>query len=100
TIGTNHDGAGFATDLLGLDIAGAVTESVFLVMTDERLAAGIDHDHPARFGEDLAAALVAFLPRATEVFHAARSLWRSPRSDRRERRSRRGCDRQWRGHGR
>ena len=71
-VGTNHDGAGFAADLLGLDIARAVTEAILLVVTNERLAAGIDNDDPAGFGEDLAAALIAFLPRATEIFHAAR----------------------------
>src|SRR3984893_7738739 len=81
-IRTYHDGAGFVAELLSPDIARAVPESIFLVVTDERLAAGIDHDDPAGFGEDLAAALIAFLARATEVFHAARPLRRRTRRDR------------------
>src|SRR5450631_1412829 len=71
-VGTNHDGAGLAADLLGADIARTVTESLILVVANERLAAGIDNDHTAGLGEDLAAALIAFLPRSAEVFHASR----------------------------
>src|SRR5438477_8374785 len=75
-VGTNHDRAGFAAHLLGLDVARAKAEAILFVVANERLAGGVDHDHPAGFGEDPAAALVAFLPLAAEIFHATRPLWR------------------------
>src|ERR1700730_7692085 len=81
-IRTYHDGAGFVAELLSPDIARAVPESIFLVVTDERLAAGIDHDDPAGFGEDLATALVALVAVAAEIFHAPRSLRGGARRDR------------------
>jgi hypothetical protein len=49
-VGANHDGAGFVADPLGPDIARAVAEAVHLVMPNERLAAGIDHDDAAGLG--------------------------------------------------
>src|SRR5579871_5541954 len=66
-IGPEHDGAVFAADLLGADIARAVAEALVLVVADEGLTARIDHDHTAGLGEDLAAALIAFLALAAEV---------------------------------
>ena len=59
-VGTNHDGAGVAADLLGLDVARAEAESVHLVVANERLAAGIANDDAAGFGEDGAAAFLGF----------------------------------------
>ena len=67
-------------------------------MTDERLTRGIDHDDPARFGEDLAAALIAFLPRATEILHAAWPRRGRARSNRGQRRGGRRRGRKRRGH--
>src|SRR6266849_2115664 len=97
-VGTDHDGPGFAADLLGLDVARAETEAILFVVANERLARGIDHDDPAGFGEDLAAALIALLPRAAEIFHAARSLWRRARSNRGQGLGRRRRGRKRRGH--
>src|SRR6202051_1185455 len=81
-VGANHDGAGLATDLLGPNVARAEAESILFVVTNERLAAGIDEHDPTWFGENLAPALIAFPPRATEVIQALRSLWRGTRSNR------------------
>ena len=83
-VGTDHDGAGLAADLPGLDVARAEAESILLVVADEGLAAGIDDDDAAGFGEDVAAALLALLTRAAEIFHAARSLCRGARRNRRQ----------------
>src|SRR6266403_4331839 len=78
-IGANHDGAGFAADLLGPDVARAEAESILFVVANEGLAAGIDDDDPTWFGEDLAAALIAFPPRAAEVIQALWPLCRGTR---------------------
>ena len=64
------------------DVARAEAESFVFVVTNERLAGGVDDDDPAGLGEHLAAALVAFLPRAAEILHAARALRRGAGSDR------------------
>ena len=80
----------------GLDVARAVTEAIDLVVADERPAAGIANDDPARFGNDRAAALLAFSPFAPETLHGPRSLRRRAGRDRRQGlgRRRRGWD--WR----
>jgi hypothetical protein len=80
-----HDGAVFAADLLGADVARAEAEAVHFVVTNERLAAGIANDDAAGFGEHRASALLGFLARATEIIEAARSSRGCSGRDRRQR---------------
>src|SRR6202012_1853141 len=98
-VGTEHDGAGLAADLLGLDVARAKTETIELVVADERFAVGIADDDPAGFGDDGAAAYLAFVPLVAEIIEPARALRGGSRHDRRQRLGGRRC-RQWRGDGR
>ena len=64
---TEHDGAGFVADPLGLDIAGAEAETLLFIVADEGLTARIDHDHATGLREDLAASLIALLPLGAEI---------------------------------
>src|SRR3954453_20030771 len=73
-VGTDHDGARIRADLLGLNIARAVPESIQFIMTHELLPAWIADDDPAGFCDDGAAAFLRFAACAAEVFEAARAL--------------------------
>jgi hypothetical protein len=81
--------------LLGLDIARAESKSILFVMADKRLPAGVDDDHAAGLGEDLAATLITFVPRAPEIFHPAWPLCCRSRSDRSKRLGWRRRRRDW-----
>ena len=83
-VGTDHDGAGFAADRLGPDVARAETEAIHFVVADELLAARIADDDPAGLGDDGAAAFLDFAALAAEVLHAARPAARGARRDRRQ----------------
>src|SRR5258706_291904 len=70
-VGANHDGAGLAADLLGPNVARAVTKAFHFVVTNERLAAGIAHDDPPGLGDDCASAFLRLPPRAALLPRAA-----------------------------
>ena len=78
-VGTDHDGAGFAADLLGPDVARAVAEAIDFVVADERLAAGIANDDAAGLGDDGAAALLGLAPLAAEIVQRCAAPDAAPR---------------------
>src|SRR5258705_8086220 len=81
-VGTDHDGAVFATDGLGLDVARTITEAVDFVVADEGLPARSADDNPAPLGDDRAAPLLDFPALAAEFIQPARLLPGCARGDR------------------
>jgi hypothetical protein len=66
-IGTDHDGAGFAADRLGADVAGAVAEAIEIVAADVRLPARVADDDAVRLVVDGAAAFDDLPPLVVHV---------------------------------
>src|SRR6185312_15294142 len=51
-VGTDHDGAGFAADSVGADVASAIAEAIEVVAADVGLPAWIADDDAVRLGVD------------------------------------------------